>query len=208
MISVWLRRQNGQMTLEELIGSLELDCSCKQGSWRNAGSAGIESAEAYLLLQEMLRDAGVSLHGLKLLTDDNGKPFLNISSSFSLSHSKGLLACALATDGAERDCPIGVDVECFARMSDAQMRRIAERWFTASERISFAEEPSEEKFLAIWTGKEAMAKYFGRGMAILRDCDTSHAREQGISLITRQTPKAIVTLAIPKEYEGAVEWRL
>ena len=196
------------MTLGEIVDSLELDCSCKHEGWKRAGSVGVESAETYLLLQEMLRDAGAPLSEMILRTDENGKPSLNLPFGFSLSHSKGLLVCALASNVGERVCPIGVDVELRGRMSGEQMHRIAERWFSDAERRSLAEDPSEEAFLAIWTGKEAMAKYFGQGLAVLRNCDTARAAEEGITLSTRRTSDAVVSLALPAGYKDRLEWNL
>jgi phosphopantetheine--protein transferase-like protein len=172
-----------------------MDCSCKREAWEKS-ACGAESARAYLLLQEMLVESGTSPDGLVISTDEHGKPSLNADVSFSLSHSKGLIVCALATDGGARRIPIGADVERMGERNTEQMMRIAERWFSDGEKELFLQDPSEERFLSIWTAKEAMTKYFGRGLAILRDCDVTS--RTSVRLLTERTEDAVVTLAIPE----------
>jgi 4'-phosphopantetheinyl transferase len=83
---------------------------------------------------------------------------------FNLSHSRGLLACAL-TDRVD----VGVDVE---RVAPRRFAAIAEDFFAPLEVASLAglgPEELEERFFALWTLKEAYIKARGMGLAIRLD---------------------------------------
>ena len=90
---------------------------------------------------------------------------------FSLSHTSGLVACALILDLA-----IGVDVEDAARERDVV--RIVERMFTPAERVDVLARDGDARrarFLDYWTLKEAHLKALGTGM-------TAPMRELGFEL--------------------------
>ena len=79
---------------------------------------------------------------------------------FSLSHTDGLVACALA-----REVEIGVDVERGARLRDPLA--LAERFFAPAEAAALrgmGAEARRERFLDAWVVKEALLK--GRGLGI------------------------------------------
>lgn len=81
---------------------------------------------------------------------------------FNLSHTSGLAACVV-TDG----WPCGVDVECFDRRRDplAVVRRVS----TEAELAVLAALPEaarRERFLVLWTLKEAYAKARGAGLSL------------------------------------------
>lgn len=83
----------------------------------------------------------------------------------SLSHSGDLVVCAVG----ER--PLGVDAELIrpARMAAAR------RCFSPGEQALLAAAAPEERdrcFWRIWTGKEALVKRSGQGLAALRRADT------------------------------------
>jgi 4'-phosphopantetheinyl transferase len=95
-----------------------------------------------------------------------GKPLLSGDSadqaSFSLSHSRGMVACAV-TSGAE----VGVDVECIDRDVDGDA--IAARFFAPVETAQLMEvkgDARRDRFFDLWTLKEALVKALGRGMAV------------------------------------------
>ncbi len=211
MILVRLFETDPQEGLQETLKSLRLNCASKREMWEKS-SGGAESAGAYHLLQEMIAEAGISPDGLKLYTDEYGKPFLNADVSFSVSHSKGLVVCALNPRVASKDCPIGIDAERMGARNPEQMQRIADRWFSETEQQIFWQDPSEERFLSVWTGKEALAKYLGKGLAVLRECDTTDPSFFSARLITKQTENAVISLAVP-EKDGSgklfdVHWAL
>jgi 4'-phosphopantetheinyl transferase len=98
--------------------------------------------------------------------DANGKPSLAHEFgapplAFNLSHTHGLVACAVA-----HDAEVGVDVECIERVTDS--RDIAERYFSAAELAQLDACPEGRRsahFIELWTLKEAYLKAIGSGLA-------------------------------------------
>ncbi|HEX8324178.1 MAG TPA: 4'-phosphopantetheinyl transferase superfamily protein [Tepidisphaeraceae bacterium] len=110
--------------------------------------------------------------------ESSGKPFVTGPAasglSFNISHTDGLITCAVA--GGE---PVGVDVECVRRPVDV---RLFERVLSAAERAELAglaDDAQRRRFYAIWTAKEAYAKATGRGVSeALRDMTVDTAEGQ------------------------------
>jgi 4'-phosphopantetheinyl transferase len=94
---------------------------------------------------------------------------------FSLSHTAGLVACAVARGG---DC--GVDVEANDRRGDPL--RVARRVLAARELADLEALPAaarRERFLVYWTLKEAYVKALGRGLSLpLREIAFSFSGER------------------------------
>jgi 4'-phosphopantetheinyl transferase len=81
---------------------------------------------------------------------------------FSLSHTRGLVVCAVAIKDA-----VGVDVEWPGR--EVAHAELARRFFAPAEADWLAELPPEEQraaFFELWTLKEAFIKALGVGMAM------------------------------------------
>ena len=81
--------------------------------------------------------------------------------SFNLSHTRGLVACAVALDA-----DVGVDAERIDRVADGE--DIAARYFTAGETAALmaCDSPGRAtRFIELWTLKEAYLKAIGRGLA-------------------------------------------
>ena len=81
---------------------------------------------------------------------------------FNLSHTDGLIACAVALD-----CELGVDVEDSQR--DARTVDIAERFFSAQECYDLRaldRALQADRFFDYWTLKESYIKARGMGLAI------------------------------------------
>jgi 4'-phosphopantetheinyl transferase len=96
----------------------------------------------------------------------NGKPFLtdagDFHASFSLSHARGMVACAVTADA-----DVGVDVESVDRDVDAA--GIAARFFAPEEAahlMSLDPVLRRARFFDFWTLKEALVKALGAGMAL------------------------------------------
>ncbi len=95
-----------------------------------------------------------------------GKPFLRgadaaCGASFSLSHTRGMVACAVT-----RDADVGVDVEGTDR--DVRAGDISARFFASSETAALARLAPElrtRRFFDLWTLKEALIKATGLGLA-------------------------------------------
>lgn len=82
--------------------------------------------------------------------------------TFSLSHCQGLVACAIAVD---RD--VGVDVEAAGRATGNLS--VADQFFSAAETAMLhacPQQQQEERFLQLWTHKEAYLKARGLGLAL------------------------------------------
>jgi 4'-phosphopantetheinyl transferase len=96
----------------------------------------------------------------------HGKPALaaGVSArpwSFNLSHTRGLVACAVT-----RQAAVGIDVELVTRTTD--WRGIASRYFSPAETAQIDRAPAAEqatRFFELWTLKEAFAKALGVGLA-------------------------------------------
>jgi 4'-phosphopantetheinyl transferase len=98
----------------------------------------------------------------------HGKPFLergpnSLDLRFSLSHTRGMVAVALA-QGIE----VGVDVEVRERSARLDLD-IAEKLFAPDEKALLralgGTQERRERFLELWTLKEAVIKATGRGLS-------------------------------------------
>ncbi len=93
----------------------------------------------------------------QLTHGSRGKPYLigdNVP-FFSLSHSGNLVVCAVA------DSEIGLD----AQQRTPYREKVAERWFTVTERVWLAADP-DGRFSALWARKEAYCKFTGFGLVL------------------------------------------
>jgi 4'-phosphopantetheinyl transferase len=110
------------------------------------------------------RPFGIGAYGKPDLNPPWGSPPLQ----FNITHTRGLVACALA-----RGHDVGVDAEADGRVID--YLAIAEHHFAPAERRALAlrnecDRPSA--FRAIWTMKEAVIKATGLGLEMPLDCFT------------------------------------
>jgi len=100
-------------------------------------------------------------------TNDYGKPFLESIDpqvrelSFSLSHTRGCVACAITSKA-----PLGVDVE---RIDQSQcVQEIADRYFCKREAgwlRQYSDDLRNIRFAELWTLKEAFLKAVGVGLS-------------------------------------------
>lgn len=184
---------------EELLSRVLLDVGEKRTAWlRQREESAQASIAGVLLLQSLLLSRGGSKED-RLRYDANGKPYLERSRfPISLSHSPAYAVCAL--EPRSGDTSIGVDVEDLLHRDPAVMKRITDRWFTKDERSDLQVNPTEERFLRIWTGKEAMAKQDGRGLAVLSDCNTA-CLPRGMCLTRFSVPRGVISLYHSTEQE-------
>lgn len=106
---------------------------------------------------------------LDFSADPNGRPLLTrpagTGAAFSLSHTRGLVACAVAAYGR-----IGIDVERVDRRVD--VHAIARSRFAAAEAAALERcAPAERtaRFCELWTLKEAAMKATGLGLGLPLD---------------------------------------
>jgi len=102
--------------------------------------------------------------------DSNGRPrlggaFAEARIDFNITHTSGLVACALT-----RDMAVGVDAEKRVDMPD--LTSIATRFFAPAEIATLEATPAHQRvdtFFRIWTLKEAFVKARGGGLSIPLD---------------------------------------
>ncbi len=97
-------------------------------------------------------------HGKPEIISAEGEPSVH----FNLSHTAGLVACAISHSYA-----VGIDLEATDRNFD--FSSIAERFFSQSERQylrACAVTGRSEAFFRIWTVKESVMKAIGDGLSI------------------------------------------
>lgn len=151
-----------------------------------------QSRAAHALLAQMLQQAGLS--DVHIQADAWGRPCIpgRADVDFNLSHTNGLVVCALEIGTLAHPPRVGVDAETIP--DDAEhVKKLAARFFAEHELEYFrrAIDP-RAAFAEIFTAKEAYAKYVGDGLAQhLKKTDTmspEFARTAGVTL-TRYTPK-------------------
>jgi 4'-phosphopantetheinyl transferase len=152
--------------IERWFGSLDPGERERAGRFRIAADRR-EFIAAHALLRTMLTlHLGVPPTAWRFLIDANGKPSIdpNVGShqlQFNLSHTRGLVAVALASRGA-----VGVDVE---EIDEAKADlAIAEAYFARSEVEMLQKAPPSERarcFFRLWTLKEAYIKAIGTGLS-------------------------------------------
>jgi 4'-phosphopantetheinyl transferase len=126
-----------------------------------------EFIAAHALLRAMLTNYfDVPPAAWRFLVDANGKPRIDPQVGpheiqFNISHTRGLVAAALASRGA-----IGIDVE---EIDDSKAGlAIAEAYFAGSEVEILQRAPPSERtrcFFRLWTLKEAYIKAIGKGLS-------------------------------------------
>jgi len=129
-----------------------------------------EDAAMFLLGRVMARSAVGRATGLapdqwRWRDGERGRPEIDepgVSLHFSLAHSAGLVACALASDRE-----VGIDVE--DRQRRPLDRRIVARYCSAAELMdvdAHGDAGWHDRFLRYWTLKEAYMKARGIGLAL------------------------------------------
>jgi 4'-phosphopantetheinyl transferase len=114
--------------------------------------------------------------------------------SFSLSNTRGLVACAVARERA-----VGVDVEGLARHGD--LLPLASRVLSALELAELRSCPAVkqgDRFLDYWTLKEAYLKARGEGLSLPLEA---------VSVLLAGAPPIRLELGAPLVDEGG-EWQL
>lgn len=104
-----------------------------------------------------------------------GPPHPNGPLRFNVSHTRGLVACAVA-----RGHDVGVDVESFER--ELPVAELAARFFSAEEAAEIAAAPPaarDPRFLALWTLKEAYLKARGFGLSLPLDALRATVADEG-----------------------------
>ena len=151
-------------------------------------------ASAHALLRQSLSlYSDINPEDWRFKVAANGKPFILRTGnqrqkpfSFSLSHTRGLVACAIGTQLA-----MGVDVESLDRMVDIDS--IAPLCLSSSELNALMRCPAPERqirFIELWVLKEALVKARGTGLSGLKGSSFTFREDGGIGLVSRLIDQA------------------
>lgn len=114
-----------------------------------------------LVRREAALRLGCGLEQLKFARGGSGKPYLEGTPDFhfNITHTQGAVAAAFSSQ------PVGIDAEYKGREPNL---RIARRFFSEEEyRYIMEESPlRSQRFLEIWTAKEAYVKWTGTGLTV------------------------------------------
>jgi len=225
-VHVWYVRLDPDLA-RELVAAYEALMSADEAArYRRfrAVSARREHLVARALVRTTLsRYTGVPPRAWRFTCTSHGRPKIAAPSTFrgirfSLSHTAGIVACAVTVD---RD--IGIDVESVHR-SPAPIA-IAERFFSAAEVTVIGNLPEPERVERVyeyWTLKESYTKARGLGLSIPFDrfsFDLAHAPPISVSFdrqlgddprrwefrLLRPTPDHVMALSIGRQPEADVQ---
>lgn len=151
-----------------------------------------ETLLGFALLTKIFSEADL----LAVRRTDAGRPYFagRPDVDFSISHCPNLVVCAVEVGDRPR---VGIDAEPLAEKSADSMQRLSARWFSLNERKIWEKEPTEKRFLSIWTAKEAIVKHGGDGLRGLRTIDSIDS-DLPLTLTAYSIGNAVVTLASEK----------
>ena len=125
-----------------------------------------ESAAAHRLLRDLTDE--LHLPPAPVATTDRGRPFFEGLPfvDFSLAHTSSLAVCALSCRKEGDLAPrVGVDAESRVRYTDEKIAALAARFFGKHEEEAVTQARDKATaFTAVFTRKEAFAKYTGEGL--------------------------------------------
>jgi len=133
-----------------------------------------DSALGWQLLQDL-----AGRHGVSVWRGSSGRPVSNPPVDLSMSHGGGWVAAAASRQGR-----VGVDVEAPRDVSAALARRcLSSPELAWLDRASGAGE-RQDRFVQLWTAKEAYLKAIGTGLgldprAVTIDCSATTPRLSG-----------------------------
>ncbi len=196
MIRIYMARVRDLPDREGLHSRIHLQVGERHEAWsRMRDAQARESMAGMFLLQTALADHGIDPAGITVLRELSGRPYLiGTEADFSISHSEGVAVCAVDFGADAVRLRLGVDVETQnGERNVSSMLRIARRWFSAGELQMLEATPTEDVFLQIWTGKEAVIKRSGEGLCAARGTDITQLA-QAEKLTVYRTERELLTL--------------
>lgn len=167
-IRIYSRRVEGDGEAELAEERGLLDASERERAGRFVFETGrVEYIAAHALVRSALaEELGADPRAFRFVTGAYGKPAAWLGGqpapvSFSLSHTRGMVAVGIAPAGLE----LGVDVENGLRKVDLS---IADHYFAPPELawlMGHAEPQRGRAFMTLWTLKEAFIKATGKGLS-------------------------------------------
>lgn len=143
----------------------------------------------------LLQYAGL---GGTLCYTSNGRPYLAEQAvDFSVTHTKTRVFCAI--DRAAKEERLGLDAEDLKRRMSLDPMCMAKRWFSDAEQAFLAKEPTQKRFLQLWTRKEAYVKRNGKGLGGIREADTLSLRvNEEVDFFEYTLGETLVSLCVNK----------
>lgn len=127
-------------------------------SWLFTGSLNGHTGQQLMhaALQKLIQQGVISVIPTERAVHPGGKPYFADQPSlhFSISHTRSQWACLFA------NMEVGLDIE---EIRSCRQEVIAERFFHPLEQAWLKRHP--EDFFRIWTAKESLVKWSGRGLA-------------------------------------------
>jgi 4'-phosphopantetheinyl transferase len=167
-VQVWCRPTDslGDVDIAAAVALLSPDEHARYTRFRFARDQRDYATAHALLRTSLSKYAAVAPESWRFQEAPGGKPSLVPGDgmprlSFNLSHTHGLVACAIAIDA-----DVGIDVESLDRtVGDG----VARRYFSARENDDLRQCASEwlrtRRFIELWTLKEAYIKAIGKGLS-------------------------------------------
>lgn len=164
---VWLRFVAGEPTLDSgdlrVLSPVELDHAAR---FRRDADRHLYIAAHGFLRRVLGAYRQVAPESIRFIRSPGGRPEVSGEGlRFNLSHTRGLVAC-IVTESVE----CGVDVEQDAAIDDPLL--LSRHVLSSTERagLSALEKPAQrDRFLTLWTLKEAYVKARGMGLALPLD---------------------------------------
>src|SRR4051812_3308357 len=172
-VAVWFRQTDTSSPAEiaEMAAVLSTDELGRRDRFRFEDDRRDFTAAHALLRATLSRYGSRQPSDWRFATNAEGKPSLAPEQAaadpltFNLSHTRGLVACVVA-----RGAAVGIDVERGPRVKD--VLAFASRYFSSGERAQLSSRHGterEQRFIEIWTLKEAYLKALGVGIRIPLD---------------------------------------
>jgi 4'-phosphopantetheinyl transferase len=167
-IALWLMEVDAPAPalLERWRGCLDTEELARAARFYFDPDRTIYTAAHWLLRTALAEAGGLPAAAWRFVSGPHGKPRIDPALgrprlSFNLSHTKGLVACAIATD-----VDIGIDIELISpRRAGLD---IAERYFSTEEtallRATESYQQQVQLFFRLWTAKESLIKATGEGL--------------------------------------------
>ncbi len=179
----------------ERLDWLTADERARADRFRFARDRRLYVASRIMIRSLLSRYTGRDPGALRFEADGFGKPALSApldaAPTFSLSHTHGLVCCAVAADHA-----VGVDAESLDRAVD--VAALASRCCSPLEQRDLerlGEAERRRRFLAYWTLKESLTKAIGCGLTI------------DLSRLSFQIDDGRIQVAFDRLDEGPADWR-
>ena len=187
-IHIWLAEPDSAMAttgaVDDCVSLLDADETRRYRSFRFDRDRQCFLAAHVLLRTTLSRYAPLEPSQWTFKKNAYGRPQISAPSyalplQFNLSHTDGLVACAVT-----RDADVGIDVEALSRPTPGL--DVAERFFSPEEYRMLRQAPASQQhelFFAIWTLKEAYIKARGMGLSLPLDqfaFDLHHLEIRGV----------------------------